>query len=146
MTRCANNDCVKIMCIVSCLWIIGWPLKLMLGYDDNSSLTAYYRRAGHDAASAIRVICTQCFAVAPHCPARMRPSAAAHSNSFMQHDCPLERVLLPQLQQRVCRRLYEGRSTSLCDDLICAHARELWFLTLQQVGRHNQGHRTLPLL
>jgi len=49
MTRCANNDCVKIMCIVSCLWIIGWPLKLMLGYDDNSSLTAYYRRAEHDA-------------------------------------------------------------------------------------------------
>jgi hypothetical protein len=43
MTRCAENDCVKILCIVSCLWIIGWPLKLMLGYDDNSSLTAYYR-------------------------------------------------------------------------------------------------------
>ncbi len=43
MTRCAENDCVKIMCIVSCLWIIGWPLKMMLGYDDSSSLTAYYR-------------------------------------------------------------------------------------------------------
>jgi hypothetical protein len=45
MTRCAENDCVKIMCVISCLWIIGWPLKLMLGYEDNSSLTAYYRHS-----------------------------------------------------------------------------------------------------
>ena len=46
MTRCAENDCVKIMCVISCLWIIGWPLKMMLGYEDDSSLTAYYRRVG----------------------------------------------------------------------------------------------------
>ena len=42
-TRCAENSGVKILCVVSCLWIIGWPLKYMLGYDDDASLTAYYR-------------------------------------------------------------------------------------------------------
>jgi hypothetical protein len=47
ITRCAENDFVKIFCIVSCLWIVGWPLKLMLGYDDSSSLTAYYRLFKH---------------------------------------------------------------------------------------------------
>ena len=48
MTRCAENDCVKILCVISCLWIIGWPLKMMLGYEDDSSLTAYYRRVRAD--------------------------------------------------------------------------------------------------
>ena len=68
LTRTANNDAVKCICIMSCLWIVGWcgaclqrvpvsgsfllkdslftvcrPLKLMLGYNDDSSLTAYYR-------------------------------------------------------------------------------------------------------
>ena len=85
MTRCAENDCVKILCIVSCLWIIGWPLKLMLGYDDDSSLTAYYRLL--------------CF-TAPHaycaCAIRNTPAHAFFSRVF-QHDCALERVLLSQL-------------------------------------------------
>ena len=45
ITRTANNDGVKCFCIVSCLWIVGWPLKWALGYDDDHSLTAYFRRA-----------------------------------------------------------------------------------------------------
>ena len=44
LSRCAENDVMKVFCVVTCLWIIGWPLKLMLGYDDDTSLTAYYRR------------------------------------------------------------------------------------------------------
>ena len=44
ITRCANNDAVKCFCIMSCLWIVGWPLKLALGYDDDQSLSAYFRR------------------------------------------------------------------------------------------------------
>lgn len=43
ITRCANNDAVKCFCIMSCLWIVGWPLKWALGYDDDQSLTAYFR-------------------------------------------------------------------------------------------------------
>lgn len=86
LTRCAENDFTKVFCIVTCLWIVGWPLKLMLGYDDNSSLTAYYRLG-----------LPMLFFISPRC-----------LRIVFQHDCTLERIFLPQLQQHFCSCVHEG--------------------------------------
>ena len=42
LSNLSNNTCAKVLCVLSCLWIIAWPVKKCLDYEDENSITASY--------------------------------------------------------------------------------------------------------